>query len=111
MKVSTLVDGSKEKVAKVGQDIKRISNETGQDISGMMESAYQALSAGVKVENLNEFLETSSKLATAGFTDSASAVKLMSQIMNNYGDSAGSAEEIASKLIKTQDLGVTTVKC
>lgn len=89
---------------KVGESIKQISNETGQDISSMMEGAYQALSAGVKVGDLNEFLATSSKLATAGFTDNASAVKLMSQIMNNYGKEAGNAEQIASKLIATQNL-------
>lgn len=100
-KVSTLVDTKVVDMDKVGKDIVRISNETGQSVSGMMESAYQALSAGVKVGDLNEFLATSSKLATAGFTDSASAVKLMSQIMNNYGTEAGNAEQIASKLIAT----------
>ena len=100
-KVSTLVDTKVVDMDKVGKDIVRISNETGQSVSGMMESAYQALSAGVKVGDLNEFLATSSKLATAGFTDSASAVKLMSQIMNNYGKEAGNAEQIASKLIAT----------
>lgn len=100
-KVSTLISDKTVDIKKVGEDIKKISNETGQDISSMMEGAYQALSAGVKVGDLNEFLATSSKLATAGFTDNASAVKLMSQIMNNYGDSAGNAEQIASKLIAT----------
>ena len=105
-KVSTLVDTKVVDMKKVGESIKQISNETGQDISSMMEGAYQALSAGVKVGDLNEFLATSSKLATAGFTDNASAVKLMSQIMNNYGKEAGNAEQIASKLIATQNLGV-----
>ena len=108
-KVSTLVDTKVNDMQKIGADIKQISNETGQDIANLMESAYQALSAGVQVGDLNEFLATSSKLATAGFTDSASAVKLMSQIMNNYGTEAGTAEQIASKLIQTQNLGVTTV--
>ena len=109
MKVSTLVDTKVVDMKKVGESIKQISNETGQDISSMMEGAYQALSAGVQIGDLNEFLATSSKLATAGFTDNASAVKLMSQIMNNYGKEAGNAEQIASKLIATQNLGVTTV--
>ena len=105
-KISTLCDTSVTDMKQVGADIKRISNETGTDINELMASAYDALSSGVEIGNLNEFLSTSAKLATAGFTDAGSAVKLMSQILNNYGDSAGSAEEIASKLIKTQDLGV-----
>ena len=105
MKVSTLVDTKVVDMDKVGKNIVRISNETGQSVSSMMEGAYQALSAGVQIGDLNEFLATSSKLATAGFTDNASAVKLMSQIMNNYGKEAGNAEQIASKLIATQNLG------
>ena len=108
-KLSTLCDTSVVNMDKVGQDIIKISNETGTSIGEMMEGAYQAVSAGVEIDNLNDFLSTSSKLATSGFTDMSSATKVLSQILNNYGTSAGNAEEIASKLMKTQNLGVTTV--
>ena len=108
-KLSTLCDTSVVDMNKVGQDIIKISNETGTSIGEMMEGAYQAVSAGVEIGNLNDFLSTSSKLATSGFTDMSSATKVLSQIMNNYGTEAGNAEEIASKLMKTQNLGVTTV--
>ena len=105
-KVSTLVDTKVTDMKQVGADIVKISNETGQSVTSLLESAYQALSAGRNVGDLNDFLATTSKLATAGFTDSTSAVKLMCQILNNYGDEAGTAEQIASKLIQTQNLGV-----
>lgn len=105
-KLSTLTSKSKGEMELIGRDIIKISNETGTSIEEMMEGAYQAVSAGVELGNLNDFLATSSKLATSGFTDMASATKVLSQIMNNYGADAYTAEEAASMLMKTQNLGV-----
>ena len=55
------------------------------------------------------FRSESTKLAKAGFTDATTSVDVLTTVMNAYGSSAGTAEEIANKLIQTQNLGKTTV--
>ena len=104
-KISTLTSGSVEELNAIGKDIKRIAVETGTDVAELTEAGYNALSSGIDVANLSSFLETSAKLATVGFADTADVVKLLAQVTANYGEEAGNAEQIASKLAKTQDRG------
>ena len=108
-KVGTLVDGEVVNLQKVGKDIVKISNDTGKAVGDVMEAGYSALSSGVEIGNLNEFLATSSKMAVAGFTSTDSAVRLLTQTMNTYGESAGSVSQIADMYAKIQDVGVITI--
>lgn len=106
-KLQTIAGG--ENIGALSTDIVALSNEMGQSAEGLADVAYNAISAGTAVEGSVEMAETATKLATAGFTDSASALSVLETAMNSYGDAAGSAEHISDTLIGVQNLGVTTV--
>lgn len=86
-----------------------LSNKTGLASTELAEAGYQALSAGVDVNNAVSFVETAGNLAKAGFTSTSTAVDVLTTAMNAYGEQAGTAEEISNKLVRTQNLGKTTV--
>lgn len=108
-KVSTLVDTSKTPVSKLSKMFLDLSNNTGKSASELAEAGYQALSSGVSIEKLGKFTKTAANLAKVGFTETSTAVNVLTTAQNAYGKSAGSANEIANKLVKTQNLGKTTV--
>ncbi len=89
--------------------IQDLSSETGIAAADLADVAYNAISAGTAVEDSVTMAATASKLATAGFTDTSSALSVLTTALNAYGDSAGTAEQISDSLITVQNLGVTTV--
>lgn len=96
-------------VGTLSAEIKELSNETGIASDQLADVAYNAISAGTAIEDSVNMAGTASKLATAGFTDTASALSVLTTTINAYGDAAGTAEEISDSLIMVQNLGVTTV--
>lgn len=108
-KMSTLFDTSKTSVSDLSKEFLTLSNKTGLSASELAEAGYQALSAGVDVNNAVSFVETAGNLAKAGFTSTSTAVDVLTTAMNAYGEQAGTAEEISNKLVRTQNLGKTTV--
>lgn len=90
-------------------EIMELSSATGVAATDLADVAYNAISAGTSVEKSVGMAATATKLATAGFTDSASALSVLTTSINAYGAAAGTAEEIADSLITVQNLGVTTV--
>lgn len=108
-KMSTLFDTSKTSVSDLSKEFLTLSNKTGLSASELAEAGYQALSAGQSVDKVGKFVETAGNLAKAGFTSTTTAVDVLTTTMNAYGKSAGSANQIANKLVRTQNLGKTTV--
>ena len=108
-KMSTIADTSKVSVEELKDQFLDLSNETGKSASELAEAGYQALSAGVETEKAAGFVGTAADLAKAGFTTTTTAVDVLTTAMNAYGEEAGTAEEIANKLVRTQNLGKTTV--
>lgn len=108
-KMSTLFDTSKTSVSDLSKEFLTLSNKTGLSATELAEAGYQALSAGQSVDKVGKFVETAGNLAKAGFTSTTTAVDVLTTAMNAYGSSAGSADQIANKLVRTQNLGKTTV--
>lgn len=108
-KMSTLFDTSKTSVSSLSKEFLTLSNKTGLSATELAEAGYQALSAGQSVDKVGKFVETAGNLAKAGFTSTTTAVDVLTTAMNAYGSSAGSADQIANKLVRTQNLGKTTV--
>lgn len=104
--VAVDVDGLKGRILE-------LSSATGQAASGIAESLYNALSAGVEVtEDMAtsmDFLEASTKLAVAGFTDVDTAVTATAKVLNAYGMEVSEASRVHEVLMQTQNLGITTV--
>lgn len=108
-KVSTLADTSVVPLETLKAQFITLSSETGVAVESLAEAAYQALSAGVDTANVVDFVATATKLSVAGFTESATAVDVMTTALNAYGLEGSEAERVASMLVKTQDLGKTSV--
>lgn len=108
-KVSTIADATQKPIGDIKTEIVDLSNETGAAATDIAEAVYQAISAGVDTADAVEFVAQSSKLATAGFTDTATAVDALTTILNAYGLEAADAGHVSDVLISTQNKGKTTV--
>ena len=108
-KMSTLFDTGKHSVQDLSKEFLDLSNKTGISATELAEAGYQALSAGQTVDTVGKFIETAGNLAKAGFTSTTTAVDVLTTAMNAYGEEAGTADQIANKLVRTQNLGKTTV--
>lgn len=107
--VNTLLKASREELNKYADAFIDLSIKTGASKEDIANGAYQALSSGIKKEDLVDFLETASKTAMAGQTTAETSIKTISSIMNAYKMEAREAGEIADWLLTVQNKGVTTV--
>lgn len=107
--VSTIADSNVLSKDAASSGLLQLSTDLRRDANEIAEAAYEALSAGVDTANVMDFTAQSSKLAVAGFTDTATAVDVLTTILNAYKMEASQTEKVASTLVKTQDLGKVTV--
>lgn len=96
-------------VGGLASEVKQLSSDTGKYATDLTDVAYNAISAGTAVEESVNMAKTSSELATAGFTNEASALSVLETAMNSYGDQIESVSDVSDSLITVQNLGVTTV--
>lgn len=108
-KVGTIADTSVVPLEILESAIISLSNETGVASSDIAESVYNVISATGDTAGAVDLVRNATQLATAGFTDSESAMSVLTTAMNAYGLSAQDATKISDSLIMTQNLGVTTV--
>lgn len=108
-KVSTIADTSVVPMSELRQQIIALSNETGKGINNLADDVYNAISAGQDTADAVGFVESSTKLATAGFAESGQAVDVLSTILNAYGMEASKVTDVSDMLIQIQNKGKTTV--
>lgn len=106
-KASTLLKG--DDFTSYYQGLIDISNRTGIAFSDLSESMYSALSAGVAQEKVLDFVESSVKLSKGGFTQTATAIDIVTTALNAYHMEMDEATHVQDVLITTQNLGKTTV--
>ncbi len=78
-------------------------------VSDLSEAVYSALSASVDEDSAVDFTQSAVKLAKGGFTDTATAVDVLTTAINAYNLEADDAVRVSDVLITTQNLGKTTV--
>lgn len=108
-KVSTIADVTEVPLSDLKEQILSLSDETGIAAADLAENVYNAISAGQKTGDAVNFVSNAAKLAKAGFTDSASALDILTTTLNAYGLEASEVSNVSDKLITTQNLGKTTV--
>lgn len=108
-KVSTIADTNQVSMDKLKSQIVALSNETGMAASDIAEDVYNAISAGQETADAVAFVGNAAKLATAGFTDSASALDVLTTTLNAYGMESKEVTRVSDMLIQTQNMGKTTV--
>ena len=107
--VETIMDTSQMSVKEMEGAIRDLSKETGVAASELSGTVYSAISATGDTTNAVKLAGDATKLAAAGFTDTDSALSVLTTTMNAYHMSAEEAAAISDSLIMTQNLGVTTV--
>lgn len=108
-KVSTIADTTQVPMDELERAIMDLSNETGIASTDIAENVYNAISAGQETGDAVNFVRNATTLAKAGFTDSASALDILTTAMNAYGMEADQVTNVSDLLIQTQNLGKTTV--
>ena len=107
-KVNTMLYKTGEEFEVIKQKALDFSSKFGMSNVEVTESMYQALSAGVKEEDLFNILETGAKSAKGGFTDMTTAVDGLTNVLNSYGLASTEAERIANQMLIAQNMGKTT---
>lgn len=108
-KVNTIMDQTVVSTDEMSSSISDLSTEMGVSVEELSDTVYNAISATGDTANAVSLAAQASKLATAGFTDTSSALSVLTTAMNAYGLSADEAENISDSLLQVQNLGVTTV--
>lgn len=108
-KVATIADTTSVPIGTLQSAIINLSNETGIAAGDIANSVYNVISATGDTAGAVELVSNATKLATAGFTNSESALSVLTTAINAYGLSSEQAAKISDSLIMTQNLGVTTV--
>lgn len=108
-KVSTISGTSTKETQKMEKQILSLSNKTGVAASDIANNVYDAISAGQKAGDSVQFVGQSIKLAKGGFTDTDSALDILTTTLNAYGLKAKDAAKVSDMLINTQNLGKVTV--
>ena len=102
-----LPDAGAETFKSLEDQVKNFSKEFGVLPDQVVPSLYQALSAGVPVDNVFSFLETSQQAAKGGVTDLQTAVDGISSVVNSYGEDVISAAEASDLMFTAVKLGKT----
>lgn len=104
--VSTLVDAADIDLNKIRFSVLELSKEVGRLPTDLITGLYTTISAGVRdpVKAL-KVLKTAAKFATAGLTDTNTAVDVLTGAMNAFGIKANEVEGIADTFFKTVEQG------
>ena len=107
--VSTVADTTVLSTGELSSQISALSMDTAKNVNELADASYNAISAGVATEAAVETVGEASKLATAGFTSSSSALSVLTTTLNAYGLEASEVTNISDSLVTSQNLGVLTI--
>ena len=108
-KLSTIADTTEVPMEDLQKQIMDLSDETGIAAGDIADNVYNAISAGQSTGDAVAFVGNAAKLATAGFSDSAAALDILTTTLNAYGMEADEVTKVSDTLIQTQNMGKTTV--
>ena len=107
--VSTVADTTVLSAGELSAQISDLSMDTARNVNELADASYNAISAGVATEAAVATVGEASKLATAGFTSSSSALSVLTTTLNAYGLEASEVTNISDSLVMSQNLGVLTI--
>jgi len=109
VKFNTIARVSQRELSAISVEARQTAVELGVMPVAFTEAMYQAVSAGIAIEDSIKATAQASKLATAGFTDQTTAIDLLTTVSNAYGEAAGDLINVSDVLLQTQNLGKTTI--
>ncbi len=108
-KVSTIADANVVPIEEMSSEIMKLSNTTGIAASQIADDVYNAISAGQQTGDAVNFVSYSTKLAKAGFAESAQTLDVLTTILNAYGMEASEVSKVSDMLVQTQNKGKVSV--
>ena len=106
--VNTIVDTSKDSFNGLKEKVLELSREIPQSASQLAAGLYDLISSGASLEEAPKALELAAKAATAGVTDTKTAINVGMGVINAYGMSLNELGSVYDKLFVTVKDGVTT---
>ena len=108
-KVSTIADANAVPIEEMSSEIMKLSNTTGIAASQIADDVYNAISAGQQTGDAVNFVSYSTKLAKAGFAESAQTLDVLTTILNAYSMEAEEVSKVSDMLVQTQNKGKVSV--
>jgi len=105
--VATLLDDTSYLEA-YAVGLRDLAKASGESLDTLTKGLYQVISASVDAGAAMGVLTVANKAAIAGISDTATAVDVVTSIMNAYGMSAAEAETITDQLFTAVKYGKTT---
>ncbi len=110
--VATVADTTFLSISKAGDAIRDLSasGQITQDVNDLAAGLYDVNSAGIVGAQGIQVLDVASRFATAGLTDTATAVRAITALLNAYGMNASEAAYVSDILFTTVKNGVITAE-
>jgi len=109
-RVNTIFQLSSGTFSNYSKNVRNAAMAVGISPEGYASAVYEAASANIPFSRSITDTAVAAKLGIAGFTDTATALKLIALTMNAYGKEAGTATQIADKYLHVQNRGLTVIK-
>lgn len=107
--ISTIADYSRISVDQLTDGIIKASNETGVVATDIASATYQAISAAVDTADATDLVTRAAKAAKAGVSDVTTVINGSTSIINGWKLQGEDANRVFDKLLKTQQLGKTSI--
>lgn len=107
--VSTIVDTSTEDMQKMGDEVLALATRMPKPVNELTSSLYDIRSAGIDANDAMSTLEYSTKLATAGLSDTQEATNITTSALNAFKSEGLDAAQTTDILFKTVQYGKTTI--
>ena len=106
--ISTLFESDTTTIKNLEKGIIALSTQVPLSTQSLGRAMYEAMSAGIAVGDSLQFVETSSRIAIAGMTDTRTSVDVLTTVLNSYKMSSDEAMRVSDILFQTVKLGKTT---
>ena len=107
--ISTIADTNIVPLDDLKNSIVTLSSELGVSAGDVADSVYGAISSGIDTADAIGVVEEATKLAVGSFTDTTTAVDILSAAINAYGLESSQASQMSDYLITMQTLTKTSV--
>ena len=107
--VATLVDTAKVNINAMAKETLTLIPKTAQSASQLADGLFLVVSAGIAAKDSVQVMTQAARLATAGFSDTATTVDALTTVLNAYALAGSEAGRVSDALFKAQEVGKTTI--
>ncbi len=104
-----LYDQAAGTAKRIVSDMEEIAKKTGYSLRQIMEAAYEALQANVSTDELNDFVETATKLAKIQLLDPVEMVNALTSIRDSFGLTTNEIKKYVDGMMEAINVGKMTI--